>query len=111
MNDEAVERDLKQSYNVVKEKIKPVVEKLLEGWELMAVESRKDEVSLMLDMSCGIDYLLYSEKSSLVLGVSSRVQYGENYQTFTVRKSRESGALTEYEKRNQAILHGGLYPY
>ena len=107
----AVSEDMKRSTENVNGAIKPIVEKLLSGWKLMQVEGKDDEVCKLLDMSCGVDYLLHSEKSGVILGLSSRVQYEENYRTFTVRKERESGALTEYEKRTQAMTSGGIYPY
>ena len=110
LNDAEVNTDLKNSVYCVNEKIMPVVRKLFPDWHLMQVEGKEDEVCSKLDMSCGIDYLMYSDKMDLVYGVASRIQYGANYRTFTVRKSRESGALTEYHKRSQAIFLGGLYP-
>ncbi len=106
----AVKRDMARSSVYVEEKVKPVIEELLPFWHMMKVEGRENEVCQLLDMSCGIDYLLHSEQSSLVLGVASRVQYGKNYRTFTVRKDRASGVLTEHQKRTQAISQGGLYP-
>ena len=111
MKDETVKKDLERSLKLVREKIKPIVEKLLPNWRLMQVEGKDDEVCKVLDMSCGIDYLLHSRESSQILGLSSRVQYEKNYRTFTVRKDRESGALTEYDKRRQSIYSGSIYPH
>ena len=111
MKDETVKKDLERSLKLVREKIKPIVEKLLPNWRLMQVEGKDDEVCKVLDMSCGIDYLLYSKDCCLIGGIASRVQYGKNYRTFTVRKERESGALTEFQKRSQAIAKGTIYPY
>lgn len=111
MNEAIVENDMQKSFTLVNNSVKPVVEKLLPGWHLTQVEGKNNEVCKMLDISCGVDYLLHSEKSALVLGIASRIQYDKNYRTFTVRKERESGALTEYEKRKQAISIGAIYPY
>ena len=110
MNEEIVVQDMEKSLKLVETQIKPIVKNLLSGWELETVEGNDNKICKILDMLCGVDYFLMSPKVSVVYGVASRVQYEKNYRTFTVRKSRESGALTEYEKRNQAIMLGGLYP-
>ena len=89
----------------------PIVRGLLSDWHLVPVEGKDDTVSRILDTACGIDYLLCSPTAPNVYGVASRVQYGKNYRTFTVRKERESGAETEYSKRIKSIAHGGLSPY
>ena len=47
-------------------------------------------------------------------GITSRVQWWKDYQTFTVRIERPNGALTEYTKRLTTIKRvneGFLYPY
>ena len=111
MNEEVVKEDMNKSASLVLKKINPIIKEMLPEWELLQVEGKEDKICKILDMSCGIDYLLHSKKSSLILGVGSRVQRDENYRTFTVRKERETGNLTEYQKRNQAILLGGIYPF
>ena len=69
----------------------------------------EDEMARTLDMLAGID-VWHFDKRFGVRGVASRIQYGKSWDTFTVRKSRESGALTEYEKRTYAIKNEFLYP-
>ena len=101
---------MKKSSSLVNEKISPIVEKMFSGWKLMQVEGYDNEVCKVLDISGGIDYLLRNEKNNFIYGVASRVQYGMNHRTFTVRKERESGALTEFQKRSQAISIGAIYP-
>ena len=93
------------------EQAAPIVGLLMSGWELLPVEGQSNEVCRLLDMECGIDYLLYSKDLGQVYGLASRVQYGRNYRTFTVRKERESGAKTEYKKRTDAKDCGGLSPH
>ena len=44
-------------------------------------------------------------------GISSRFQVGKSWETFTIRLERESGVMTEYEKRKIAIERNGEYPY
>ena len=107
---EAVKSDMKESRKWI-ERAEPILSGLLSGWHLIPVEGKEDEVSRILDITCGIDYLLCSEDSSNVYGIASRVQYGKNYRTFTVRKERVSGAKTEYSKRSDALNSGGLTPY
>lgn len=111
MNEAAVLNDMGRSLGYVKEKIRDVVKELLPDWQLKAIEGENNEICRMLDMSCGIDYLFYSQTKSQIYGVASRVQYGQNYRTFTVRKSRESGVITEYEKIKLAMYHKSIFPY
>ena len=110
MNNATKDTDMRLSMKYV-EQAAPIVGLLMSGWELVPVEGQTNEVCRVLDMECGIDYLLYSKYSGQVYGLASRVQYGRNYRTFTVRKERESGAKTEYRKRIEASTYGGLSPY
>lgn len=111
MNDDVVMKDMDKSLRYVTEKITPVFKKIASEWDLIPVEGNSNEICKLLDMSCGVDYLMRSEKHDFVYGIASRVQYGTNYRTFTVRKERESGALTEFNKRVQAISIGAIYPH
>jgi hypothetical protein len=88
--------------------IKPVLEMKLDG-DLITVEGNTlDETAKMLDALAGID-LWYANREGMY-GIASRIQRGKAWRTFTVRKSRESGAKTEYEKRKWAMDRGYLYP-
>jgi len=92
----------------------PIILGMLGGNRIMCVEGSDDQVLQMLDMTCGIDYFHVYDNKGLVRGVASRFQTtsgGRSYDTFTVRKERESGAMTEYEKRKFAMRRGGEYPY
>lgn len=99
------------------ETAKPVIRKLLKGGELLAVEGSDNDVCLMLDTTCGTDYFQVYKERGLVWGIASRMQeidttrFRKPFNSFTVRKARESGVKTEYEKRQLAIKSGGLYPY
>ena len=75
---------------------------LLGGWSLVAAGN--DYVSKILGITCGINYLLLCKGSTNVYGVSSHVQHGKNYRTFTVPKK-------EYEKLSEAFASGGMRPY
>lgn len=99
------------------ETARPVIQKLLNGGELMAVEGSDNDICLMLDTTCGTDYFQVYRKQGLVWGIASRMQevdtarFKRPFNSFTVRKARASGVKTEYEKRRLAIKRGGLYPY
>ena len=111
---DAVVRDMHDSMRFV-EKAKPIVLNLLKGEEIIQVEGTDNEVLKMLDQTCGIDYYNKHEETGLVWGIASRFQPIASgctpWNTFTVRRTRESGVPTEYTKRKYAIEHGGEYPY
>ena len=113
-NTKAVMSDMRQSMSRV-EKAKPIIAQMLNGGEIITVEGDDNEVCKLLDMTCGTDYLQAYKDKGLVWGVASRIQPIKRgykpYNSFTVRKARESGAVTEYEKRAYAIKHGGVYPF
>lgn len=110
MNESVVINDMRKSSVIVNDKIKPIIASFWPNWKLMPVEGENNEICKLLDMSCGVDYLLYSQGFSFIYGVASRVQYGKNYRTFTVRKERENGTLTEFAKRDIAISKGAIFP-
>lgn len=89
--------------------------RILGASDLIACEGDESEVAKHLDISCGIDYLFVSRNSTLTYGIGCRMQddgqFGKRYKTFTIRKERKSGHITEFEKRKAAIEKGGLYPY
>lgn len=78
--------------------------------EAVAPSSFKDE----LDVLAGIDAWQIIRDRSAMRGIGSRVQWGENYESFTIRYSCTSGRETEYAKRLFAIQsksEGYLYPH
>lgn len=96
-------------------KAKPIIKKMLGGGDIVQVEEIDNEVCAMLDRSLGIDYFqVYEDKGKqpgFAWGLASRFQVGKSWDTFTIRKERESGASTEYDKRKKAIEKNGVYPY
>lgn len=96
-------------------KAKPIIKKMLGGGDIVQVEEIDNEVCAMLDRSLGIDYFqVYEDKGKqpgFAWGLASRFQVGKSWDTFTIRKERESGASTEYDKRKKAIDKNGVYPY
>jgi hypothetical protein len=69
-----------------------------------------NEMAEMLDQLSGIDAWII-EQDKGIRGLSSRVQYDYTCETFTVRKERETGIRTEYDKLTYAIKHDCLYPH
>ena len=97
-------------------KAKPIIKKMLGGGDIVQVEEIDNEVCGMLDRSAGIDYFqVYGDEkhvlNGVIWGLASRFQVGKSWETFTIRKERESGASTEYDKRKKAIEKNGVYPY
>ena len=100
--------DLSDSINAI-EKIKLTVLPTLISGEIISIEESNNNVLLLFDRYSGIDYL---RKNNVGLqGIASRVQFGKNWDTFTVRVKRITGAKTEYEKRKEQINKGYIYPY
>ena len=110
LNENVILNDMNKSSIIVKEKINPIIETLRPGWRVFSIEGEENTLSKILDMNCGLDYLLHSKNFELVYGIASRIQYGVNYRTFTVRKTRESHTKTEYEKRKISIACDSIYP-
>lgn len=82
------------------------------GGEFEVVEGvTVDWFKKQLDMISGID-VWHIDDAKGIRGIASRIQSdGVNWHTFTVRKSRDNGSKTEYEKKCKAIESGYLYPY
>jgi hypothetical protein len=100
--------DLSHSVKAI-EKIKnTVLPKLISG-DIISIEQQDNEILLLLDMYSGIDYIRKNDKG--LQGIASRVQFGKNWDSFTIRMQRHTGAKTEYQKRLEQIENGYFYPY
>lgn len=87
-------------------------ENLISG-ELIPIESVTAEgTTKALDMLAGIDIWQIKDDKG-IRGIANRIQWGPKpWNTFTIRKKRQSGAKTEYEKRIEAITNRAwLFPY
>jgi len=82
--------------------------KVIRG-NIISCETDIGEIGKALDIFAGID--LISIFGGNIRGIASRVQWGTDWRTFTVRYRRRSGKETEYEKRTRQIEDGALYPY
>lgn len=77
--------------------------------ELATAEKYKDLITLF-DTLAGIDAWIINKKTG-IQGLASRIQWGKDWQTFTVRYKLPSGNETEYHKRLRALKTGEyLYP-
>jgi len=66
------------------------------------VEDQSDYLRRSFDILAGID-LWHIDTARGMRGIASRIQWGCNFQTFTIRYSTASGARTEFQKRLEAI--------
>lgn len=96
--------DLNKSNKAFVEIVWPNIKNLLHDGEIMPIEIMRDnEVARSLDVLAGIDFWQTIEGHG-ARGIASRVQFGSiDWGTFTIRKSRDSGARTEFDKRKEAI--------
>ena len=83
-------------------RVTPILNELLAGWKLIPVVLEPNDTCIVLEKSCGIDYLLTNNEQ--VYGLRSKVQYDKNYRTFTVSKN-------EYAKHSASFESSSLRPY
>lgn len=105
--------DLKDSAAAFLRVVWPAMKNMVGGGKIIPIESVTDDsMTEMLDRYSGIDAWHLSDGQQM-RGVASRVQWGNAWNTFTVRYTRDSGAKTEYEKRKFDIESnaGWLYPH
>ena len=72
------------------------------------IEAVDNDILIKLDQMSGIDYI--RENDIGLQGIAARVQWGHNWDTFTIRSSRHTGTETELSKRKKAIAEGYFYP-
>jgi len=108
--------DLGKSVKDFRDQVAPIIEDWTDSNNVSVEAVTDDEMADELDQTAGVDSWNVKHED-IVRGVASRVQYVCNLpfdsppDTFTIRKERESGAKTEFEKRLHAIRKGGLYPH
>jgi len=90
--------------------IEPILKSVLKLDKIISIEKETEkgesDAAKWLDMYCGIDAYAKRENRG-VYGIASRMQNWKGYKTFTVRKSRPSGAETEYGKLLPSNKNGG----
>ena len=85
------------------------------GGQIIPVEAvSSDEFASELDVLAGVDAWQIVENNKGVRGIASRVQWGSDYRSFSIRYSTPSGAETEFQKRLRALNNpdeGYLFPH
>jgi phage baseplate assembly protein gpV len=93
-----VNRDLTWSARMFRDVVWPEIKVCCRGGELIPVEGVTDDyMANLFDQKAGVDAWQVTDKG--IRGIASRVQNARAYASFTVRKTRTSGATTEWEKR------------
>lgn len=100
-------KDLSYSIQALSSIKDTVLPNLIKG-NIYSIEEQYNEVLILFDQYSGIDYIRHDNKG--IQGIASRVQWGNAWDTFTIRYKRCSGSKTEYEKRLEAIKEGYFYP-
>lgn len=91
------------------EKIKSVISPNMVKGKIHSIENSDNEILVLLDRKSGINYI--REDAQGLQGIAARVQFGQAYNSFTVRYKRHTGTKTEYEKRIEQIQNGYFYPF
>jgi len=99
---------LSESQRAFRELVVPPLLKIFGGGTVIPVEGVPGELEQKLDREAGIDAILFSERGAFA--IASRIQFDENYRTFTVRKKRSSRQTTEWEKLQRASVYGAMAP-
>ena len=112
-----VQTDMDLSSKLFDEQVWPLCREACGYGRLLQMEGVRDnELAKQLDTLAGIDGWQIRGKWKSdpggMRGIAARVQVGTDWRTFTIRKQRDTGASTEYEKRVEAIdgKMGYLYP-
>lgn len=84
-----------------------VLPKLISG-DIHTIENQENDILIKIDIKSGIDYI--REDNNGLQGIAARVQWGNAWNTFTIRSERHTGAKTELEKRMYQIENGYFYP-
>lgn len=90
--------------------LKPALEQIYTNSIFYSLECAENVILASFDKYAGFDCLSRNKISGLMRAFALRIQEKLSYDTFTVRNSRDSGAMTEYEKRIKAMEVGALYP-
>lgn len=99
--------DKKQAAEDFQKIVAPALEKHC-GAEVISLENLRGKLPLMLDQQFSTDALYI--KNGRMYGLTSRIQRGSNWGTFTIRAVRDTGARTELQKHLAAIKKGSYLP-
>ena len=99
--------DLSDSNRAFEQVVYPAIRRHIGGGKLISVECILDSnLAMLLDRCAGIDYLQITA-DGYIRGLSSRIQFGRDYRTFTIRARRSTAHRTEYEKMQYVAAHRG----
>ncbi|MBQ3451793.1 MAG: hypothetical protein IJG32_05985 [Selenomonadaceae bacterium] len=93
-------QDQEKSLRGFEKFIVPVLKTAFGAEAVYSTERHNNNFETQLDCDFGIDALIVVDGT--IYPVASRVQNGTNYESFSVRRSRPSGATTEFDKLSQA---------
>ena len=93
------QKDADKSIRGFEKFVKPVLQSAFGAKKILPTERHNNELATALDQNAGIDGFVV-DADGWTFGYSSRVQFGTNYASFSIRRSRTNGATTEYDKLN-----------
>jgi len=98
--DKFIKKALGRSAKAFKTYVEPHLSELLGGGKIVMVEGvTEDWMARMFDAVSGID-VWYVDNDIGIRGIASRCSFGKKvWNTFTIRKSIDTGRKTEHEKK------------
>lgn len=99
--------DKKQSAEDFQKFVAPAIEKYCDA-KVISLENLRGKLPLMLDQQFSTDALYI--KNGAMCGLTSRIQRGKNWRTFTIRAVRDNLRKTELQKHSDAMKNGEYLP-
>lgn len=95
------EHDAAKSLQSFEKFTAPALRHALNAKKILSTERHNNALEKALDTLAGIDGFIV-DVDDWIFSFSSRVQFGHNYETFTIRRSRTNEKLTEHDKLSRA---------
>lgn len=83
--------------------------KILGAKRIFSTELHNNGLEKFLDQETGIDAVIVTDDGT-AYPIACRVQFDKYYASFSIRRSRPSGKITEYAKLKAAFQANGLMP-
>ena len=96
------QQDADKSIRGFEKFVKPVLKARFGTSKIFSTERHDSELETEIDRNAGIDGVIV-DADGWTFGYSSRVQFGTNYASFSIRRSRPSGKPTEWDKLNNPL--------
>lgn len=77
---------------------------------ILTTELQNNALATALDTKAGVDGLIVTDDGQ-IFNFASRVQFGKNHATFSIRRSRPTGTPTEFNKLLRAQKNGAAMPF